>query len=592
MSLSKGLTQKAGKNGAVTVQTAAGKSVFASAAPSAWDSARAAGSDAVSTLAGPGRGAHAANVGASYQTGMVTLSIPTALLAGPSTVYPVYVDPSYSQTQAFVAYGQLQSEYPTAVEVDSTSDGLVSSGFDGGGVDRGDYEFELAPLPAYPSQLPVTVSSATITAQAVKATTSASTSHTVSAYYTSEYDYSTSPSWNNPPTHLAGPVAATFTTTSTTPNVPVSWNVTSWLQTALNNDAWQVSTELINSNETSTTPFVEFGPNPTLTYTYSQAAPSLPVGTGPVPNATQLSFPISDKVGLQVNVGSGNALITTSDLALPGQTLGVDYNSLLAGSQIATTNAEATGWAQRDGIGVQLFLGSDGSLTYVGQDGITGKFTASGSSFTSPPQIHATLATSAGSTCGGTGYTMTWHKTGDIYCFNANGLLTSQADRNGNTTAYTYNSSEQESQVTYTPKGASSPSETVTAGSPNGYLGTLSQSGGSLGTRTVTYTENANGDLASVQQADGTLIQFGYDSSDDVTSIKNGANVTTQIGYDSSHRVTSVSQIYGSTSATATTRLSYVSATETQVADPNTSQSQAGLPRSLTPPTRSTPRTW
>ena len=128
VSLSKGLTQKAGKNGAVTVQTAAGKSVFASAAPSAWDSARAAGSDAVSTLAGPGRGAHAANVGASYQTGMVTLSIPTALLACLFTVYPVYVDPSYSQTQAFVAYGQLQSEYPTAVEVDSTSDGLVSSG--------------------------------------------------------------------------------------------------------------------------------------------------------------------------------------------------------------------------------------------------------------------------------------------------------------------------------------------------------------------------------------------------------------------------------------------------------------------------------
>ena len=300
------------------------------------------------------------------------------------------------------------------------------------------------------------------------------------------------------------------------------------------------------------------------------------MGTGPVPNATQLSFPISDKAGLQVNVGSGNALITTSDLALPGQTLGVDYNSLLAGSQIATTNAEATGWAQREGVGVQLYLGSDGSLTYVGQDGITGKFTASGSSFTSPPQIHATLATSAGSTCGGTGYTMTWHKTGDIYCFNANGLLTSQADRNGNTTAYTYNSSEQESQVTYTPKGASSPSETVTAGSPNGYLGSLSQSGGSLGTRTVTYTENGNGDLSSVQQADGTTLNpFGYDSNDNLNSIKNGAGVTTTLVYDSSHRVTSVSQTYGTSSATATTRLSYVSSTETQVAAPNTNQGQS-----------------
>ena len=99
-----------------------------------------------------------------------------------------------------------------------------------------------------------------------------------------------------------------------------------------------------------------------------------------MPNATQLRFPISDKVALQVNVGSGNALITTSDLTLPEQgsalTLGVDYNSLLAGSQIAIDHADGTGWTQREGIDVRLYLGSDGSLTYVGEDGTAGKFTA------------------------------------------------------------------------------------------------------------------------------------------------------------------------------------------------------------------------
>ena len=47
---------------------------------------------------------------------------------------------------------------------------------------------------------------------------------------------------------------------------------------------------------------------------------SVPVGTGPVPSATFLNFPVSDRVSLQVNVGSGDALLTTSDMTLPGTT--------------------------------------------------------------------------------------------------------------------------------------------------------------------------------------------------------------------------------------------------------------------------------
>lgn len=581
VALSAGLRQKAGRDGAVTVRTASGQAVFASPAPSAWDSARAAGPGTASTAAGPGRGAHAARVTTSYQAGSVTMSIPRSL-TGLSTAYPVYVDPSYSQTQSYVVYGELQSAYPTTSEVNATSDGNVSVGYDGTGVDRGDYEFGLPQLPTYPSWLPVTVSSATITAEAVKTQTSSSESHTVNAYYTSEYDESASPTWDNPPSRLAGPVAATFTTASTTPNQNVSWSVTSWLQTALNSDDWQVSAELVNGNEASTSQFAEFGWDPTLTYTYSQAAPSVPVGTGPASNATQLKFPISDKASLQVNVGSGNALVTTSDISLPEQsgslTLGVDYNSLLAGSQLAVGSA-GPGWRQREGADVRLYLGSDGTLTYVGEDGTAGKFSApaSGSNtYGSPPEFHVTLASSSGSTCGGTGYTMTWHATGKVMCFNANGLLTSEADRNGNTTAFSYNSFGDETQVTYTPKGASSPAETVTASytSDGLYLTSLSESGGSLGTRTVTYGGNSQGELTSVQQADGTTIRFGYDSAGDLTSIENGAGATTTLCYNSSHQVTSVSQPYGSSGKTATTRLSYVSSTETQVATPNTDQSQ------------------
>ncbi len=429
---------------------------------------------------------------------------------------------------------------------------------------------------------PVTVTAATMTAEAVYAYSSGSQSHTVNAYYTGEYDSSST--WNNPPAIQAGPVGATFTTTSSYPDQNVSWNVASWVQGNFNNNDWYLSAELQNSSESSQAPFVEFANNPTLTYTYTQAAPSVPVGTGPVPGATFLHFPISDKASLQVNVGSGNALVTTSDLTLPeangnNLTLGADYNSLLTGT--ALSGAEGNTWRQRQGADTRLYLGAGttGSITYLGADGIAGVFTTTnGTSYTSPADIHATLLTGSSltSACSGSSYQLNWHSSGEIQCFNGAGLVTSQQDRNGNTTAFTYTYGL-ESSVTYTPRGASSPTETVT-GADVDYPFTLqlSQSGGAAGTKNVYYNVNqSTGDLSSVQQADGTTLTFGYDGNDNLNSIKNGAGVTTTLVYDSSHRVTSVSQTYGTSSATATTRLSYVSATETQVAAPNTNQGQS-----------------
>lgn len=246
----------------------------------------------------------------------------------------MYVDPSYSESPWWQGYGEIQSAYPTAAELNDTFDGKVSVGYDGGGIDRGEYVFG---LPNAADSSPVTIQSATLTGTVVTTYSSSSVSHTVNAYDVSQYT-STS-TWDNPPSHLAGPSAQTFTTTSTTPDQNVSWNVASWLQTAYNADAFQMSVELDNSDETDAGPFVEFGPSPTVTFTYSQPAPTIPVGSGPVPNATFLKFPISDKVSLQVNVGSGDALLTTSDLSIPETgstlTLGTSYNSLLTGSSVA-----------------------------------------------------------------------------------------------------------------------------------------------------------------------------------------------------------------------------------------------------------------
>ncbi|HEY0936045.1 MAG TPA: hypothetical protein VGD91_20180, partial [Trebonia sp.] len=568
LSASSGLTAHAGSDGSLTEETSSGQPAFFSPAPAAWDS-RGTGAG----TAGPGlAGAGAVLAPAGYSAGSVRLGVPASLLAEPAADFPLYVDPSYSETPWFENYGELQSAFPNNSELNFTYDGNVGVGWDGGSADRGEYVFG---LPAQADSAPVTVTSATMTANAAVTFTSASTSHTVNAYSTSQY--TSSSTWNSPPAVLAGPSAQTFTTASTTPNQNVSWNVASWVQSAYTSSAGVLSVQLNNSSETSEPQYVEFAPNAMLTYTYTQPAPAVPAGTGPVPGATFLSFPVSDKVHLRVNAGSGDALLTTADLTLPeasgGLTLGADYNSLLTGT--AVTGAELNGWRQREGVDVRLYLGSGSTVTFLGEDGISGVFTLSGSTYASPPDVHATLTSPPASGCSGSAYELTWHASGETMCFNGAGLLTRQGDRNGNATAYSYDGNGLETQVAYTPAGATAATQTVTTAGSWPTLTGLSESGGATGTKTVTYGISPQGDLTSLQQADGTAFTLGYDTSHNLTSVKNGAGATTQLTYDSSHRVTSVIQPYGSGSATGTTRFSYVSATETQVAAPDTNQSQA-----------------
>jgi YD repeat-containing protein len=309
-------------------------------------------------------------------------------------------------------------------------------------------------------------------------------------------------------------------------------------------------------------------------------APSIPVGSGPVHNGTFLSFKISDKVSLRVNAGSGDALLTTDDLVIPelgsALTLGTSYNSLLTGSGVAA-GSNGDGWRSREGADVQLYPASDGSVTYLGEDGTAGKFTpAASGGFTSPAVFRVTLVNSSGSTCGGTGYTMTWHATGEVMCFSAAGLLTSETDRNGNTAAFKYDSSGHETQITFTPHGESSPVRTVTVSYTGSSLTGFSQSGGSAGTRSVAYNVNsATGNLDALTQADGTKLTFGYDSSHNLTSVTNGAGAATTLGYNSAHQVTSVTQPTTG-SSTATTRFDYTSSTQTLLATPQHQPVQPG----------------
>jgi RHS repeat-associated protein len=256
VSMSPGLVQHASPDGSVTIDTASGQKVFASPAPVAWDSSAAG-----SSVAGPGAGAAVSGVRADYSRGSVRLGMPAGLSR---EKFPVYVDPSYGLTVTFPGYGEIQSANPTTSDFRGTPDGKVRVGFSGGIV-RGGYVFF---FPSGLSAPTTTVLSATVNATVAFATTATSTSHTVNLYSTSQFG-STS-TWNNPPTQLAGPTATTFTTTSTAPNLAVSWDVASYVQADFQARSSNLSAELVNSNETSNTVEVEFANNPTLSVTYDR----------------------------------------------------------------------------------------------------------------------------------------------------------------------------------------------------------------------------------------------------------------------------------------------------------------------------------
>src|SRR5215469_10500484 len=163
------------------------------------------------------------------------------------------------------------------------------------------------------------------------------------------------------------------------------------------------------------------------------SASSLPVGTGPVHGGTFLTFSLTDRLQAQVNVGSGNLLVRSTDLVLPGiegnVTVGAAYNSLLIGSSIET-GAFGHGWRTRSGIDVKLIANSDDTaVTFAAPDGMTGTFTCSsgctspGATYASPGVFKASLVKTS------SGWDLTGHESGQVTAFNSSGEPTKITDR-------------------------------------------------------------------------------------------------------------------------------------------------------------------
>ncbi|MGW3447331.1 LamG-like jellyroll fold domain-containing protein [Streptomyces sp. NPDC001076] len=137
-----GVTLASDAAGDITAKDHDGQTVFSATAPTMWDSSRPAantpkttdphtgqavdkrsGVPLASSTASPGDAAHTASLKAAYHRGHISLSPQHTLLRGKNTVYPVYIDPTFTpstdptftpsgQTDTVQAWAFVDSEWP------------------------------------------------------------------------------------------------------------------------------------------------------------------------------------------------------------------------------------------------------------------------------------------------------------------------------------------------------------------------------------------------------------------------------------------------------------------------------------------------
>lgn len=307
--------------------------------------------------------------------------------------------------------------------------------------------------------------------------------------------------------------------------------------------------------------------------------------TGIRKSATRVPFQISPQVSASVDVGTGNLMVSTHDWNVPVvngqlQPLGLAYNSLtLASGSAASSGEGGKGWFVPFGADTRLITNDDGSVLFMASDSEQGVFSpVAGGGYTPPATMNKTLVKNSDGT-----WTVADVPSLQKMHFTTGGRLDKITDRNGNDTTFTYTDGEVSSIKT----GADS---YVQIAHSDGKIWSITPWGGPGSVHdgdvpaSVHYDYDDAGRLLAIRQVPGyhapsfppagiTEASFTYSSAGDLASITDGDGLVTSFVYDSSHRITSVSQ--GKGTDQAVTRFSYVSTTHTDVADPNTNQSQA-----------------
>ncbi|MEU6224733.1 LamG-like jellyroll fold domain-containing protein [Streptomyces sp. NPDC047042] len=347
-----GVRVSADAAGNIAAKDPTGHPVFTATAPRIWDSAtkaatadstvqdpltgssvdRADGLPVRSSTATPGEHAHSAplKVALSRQSG-ITLTSPAALLTNPSTVYPVYIDPTFtapSASSSLQAWTQINSHWDSASYWKSSD--LLRVGYQ-------DWE-----EPTFKSRSFVRISvpsklyGATVLSSQLNFTEEWSPSCTATGVQLwKSSGISSSTTWDDPPT-LSSQVDSTKTVahgfSSSCPAAGVGFDIGSTMQSAATSKATSLTFGLRASDESDAYGWKEFSDKISVSTTYDHAPT--------VPN-TMSTSPVTSCTGATVGDGDVTLHVKASDP--DGGTVGVAFSAVnhATGATVASSSSSS-----------------------------------------------------------------------------------------------------------------------------------------------------------------------------------------------------------------------------------------------------------
>ncbi|MER5864434.1 LamG-like jellyroll fold domain-containing protein [Kitasatospora sp. NPDC002040] len=329
-----GLKTEADADGNIAVTDQHGRPVYTSPAPIAWDStpladaAKPAAAENLSALqpksatAAPGRAANQAKLKPTVKPGAINLAVPTELLDAAATVYPVFLDPTYSPNWGSNAYSSPSSAYPNTKYWNNTVDptaGITQIGNSGIG--------EALSLFNFPIDRNL-LSGATIfgayfgiTETRTWACLTNGHNQSVDLYAPTPTLDSTNASWNYWSTNLggiaAGPTRFAYGYSGCAAQPIPAFNVTGAVNNALNAGKWTQTIALRADDHSDNYAFKEFqASTANLTITYDKT-PNTPTGlyTSPATNcADTILGDTSVTLYAPVSTPTSSSLTTTFSL--------------------------------------------------------------------------------------------------------------------------------------------------------------------------------------------------------------------------------------------------------------------------------------
>lgn len=273
---------------------------------------------------------------------------------------------------------------------------------------------------------------------------------------------------------------------------------------------------------------------------------------GSLRGATVDQTQLTDRMSLGVNVANGNLSIDNKDLHIAGNGLDESfdrvYNNLSALGN--TAGGEGAGWGGGYASVPWVSAGASDAVTLTSPDGSVEVWDTDPSNpggYIAPAGVDASLCTtSTQSGCPGlsqvpNGVMQLTMRSGERWIFGfapsfTYFVLLADIDTNGNEITYSYNG----------PNGALSgltDTHARTTSLSYSAASELSQVVDNAGGRTMSYTQNGNGQLTSYQDAAGKTTSYSYDAYGNLSQITDPAGEVTKLSYDSGGRVTSITRV-------------------------------------------------